>query len=595
MMYNMRSLLLAGALAVSPTLAAAQTTGSVAVPVAAVGVAAASQPLPIVSGLTADQRTAYRAIFAAIHAGDWTSAQAGIDRIPAGPLSDIAQAELILAKGSPRISDDRLIQVVATAPDLPQASQLAALASRRGLTTAALPLTRDLVRYAGPSKRLSARSQRSDRAAAALSQTVAPMLRSDRPSEAEAIVNGRLSQLTPEAQAEWLQRTSWAYYLSGDDANARRVADQARSGTGDWAVQASWVSGLAAWRQKDCQSAGTAFQEVSSRARDPEMVAAGLYWASRADMACAHPERVEPRLRSAARMKESFYGLIAQAALGMSEDNGGSLKLTANDWSSIGAIANVRRATALAEIGETALAEELLRHQAKIGLSRDHESLIHLAARLDLPAAQIWLAQNGPSGAQLSASARYPMPAWTPASGWQVDKALIFAHALQESRFKTDAVSSAGARGVMQLMPGTAQMVARHLGRTVDPSALFQPATSIDIGQAYLRELADNSGTGGLLPKVIAAYNAGPGSVANWNARGRNLDDPLLFIESIPFVETRAYVAIVLRNYWMYQRHSGAKAPSLMAISQGLWPRFPGMPGREAVRLTSLGTTAAAD
>lgn len=588
-----RKLLLAGAVACLPSLAAAQN--AVAVPAAAIGVAAAAQPLPIVSGLTADQRAAYRAIFAAIRAGDWTSAQAGIDRIPAGPLSDVAQAELILAKGSPRVSDDRLIQVVAAAPDLPEAAELAALAARRGLTTAALPVTRDLVRYAGPSKRQSARSLRSDRAAAALSQVAAPLLRSDRPSEAEALVNDRLGQLSPEAQAEWLQRVSWAYYLSGDDASARRVADRARPGAGDWAVQASWVSGLAAWRQKDCQSAGTAFEEVASRARDPEMMAAGLYWASRADMACAHPERVEPRLRSAARMKESFYGLIAQAALGIADDNGSSLKLTANDWASIGAIGNVRRATALAEIGETALAEEMLRHQAKIGLSRDHESLIHLAARLDLPAAQIWLAQNGPSGAQLSASARYPMPAWTPASGWQVDKALIFAHALQESRFKTDAVSPAGARGVMQLMPGTAQMVARHLGRSLDPSALLQPSTSIDLGQAYLRELAGNSGTGGLLPKVIAAYNAGPNSVANWNARGRNLDDPLLFIESIPFVETRAYVAIVLRNYWMYQRHSGAKAASLLAISQGLWPRFPGMPGREAVRLTSLGTTAAAD
>ncbi|MES2496046.1 MAG: lytic transglycosylase domain-containing protein [Pseudomonadota bacterium] len=588
-----RTFLLAGAIAFTPAVAVAQS--SVAVPVAAVGVAAAAQPLPIVSGLTADQRSAYRAIFAAIHAGDWTTAQAGIDRIPAGPLSDVAQAELILAKGSPKIADERLIQVVATAPDLPQAADLASLAARRGLTTATLPVTRGLVRYAGPSKRLSARSLRSDRAAAALSQVATPLLRSDRPSEAEAIVAGRLDQLSPEAQAEWLQRVAWAYYLSGDDANARRTADQARPGAGDWPVQASWVSGLAAWRQHDCQSAGAAFEEVAARARDPEMVAAGLYWASRADMACGRPDRVQPRLRTAARMKESFYGLIAQSALGMTDAAASSLKLTANDWASIGAIANVRRATALAEIGETSLAEEMLRHQAKIGLSRDHESLIHLAARLDLPAAQIWLAQNGPSGAQLSASARYPMPAWTPASGWQVDKALIFAHALQESRFKTDAISSAGARGVMQLMPGTAQMVARHLGRTIDPASLFQPAMSIDLGQAYLRELADNSGTGGLLPKVIAAYNAGPGSVANWNARGRNLDDPLLFIESIPFVETRAYVAIVLRNYWMYQHHSGAKPASLTAISQGLWPRFPGMPGREAVRLTSLGTTAAAD
>jgi len=588
-----RTLLLAGALAAAPAAVAAQN--AVAVPAAA-SLAAATQPLPIVSGLSANQRSAYRTIFSAIRAGDWTTAQSGIDAQQGGPLTDVAEAELILAKGSPKIADERLSQLLRSASDLPEAGGLAALAARRGLAMPALPVARDLVRFAGPSKRQSARSLRNDRAAAALAQIASPLLRNDQPGDAEAVLNARLDQLSPEAQAEWLQRTAWAYYLTGDDANARRLADRARPGMGDWAVQASWVAGLAAWRQKDCQSAGTAFEEVSSRARDPEMVAAGLYWASRADMACGHPERIEPRLRSAARMKESFYGLIAQAALGLSEKNDTNMKLTANDWSSIGAIANVRRATALAEIGENDLAEEMLRHQARIGLSRDHESLIHLAARLNLPATQIWLAQNGPSGTQLSLAARYPMPAWIPASGWQVDKALIFAHALQESRFKTDAVSPAGARGVMQLMPGTAQMVARHLGRTLDPSMLLQPATNIDLGQAYLRELADNSGaTGGLLPKVIAAYNAGPGSVANWNARGRNLNDPLLFIESIPFVETRAYVAIVLRNYWMYQRHSGARAASLDAVAQGLWPRFPGLPGRDAVRLTSLGATAAAD
>lgn len=590
---TMRTLLLAGTLALSPAVAAAQN--AVVIPAAAAGLAAAAQPLPIGSGLSTDQRTRYRAIFAALRANDWTAAQAGIAALPSGPLTDIARAELVLAKGSPKASDDELTALIQTAPDLPQASDIAAIASRRGLSVALLPAERGMVRFAGPSKRQSARTQRNDRAAAALAQTALPLLRSDQPSAAETLVTSRLGDLSPEAQAEWLQRVAWAYYLAGDDANARRVADQARPGPGDWAVQASWVAGLAAWRQKDCQVAGTAFEEVSTRARDPEMIAAGLYWASRADMACARPDRVEPRLRSAARMKESFYGLIAQAALGLNDDSAAGVKLTANDWAAIGTIPNVRRATALAEIGETALAERILRHQARIGLSRDHESLVHLAARLSLPATQIWLAQNGPSGTRLSSAARYPMPGWNPASGWQVDKALVFAHALQESQFKVDAISPAGARGVMQLMPGTAQMVARHLGRTVDSSSLFQPATNIELGQAYLRDLAGSSGTGGLLPKVIAAYNAGPNSVANWNARGRNLADPLLFIESIPFVETRAYVAIVLRNYWMYQRHSGAKPASLIAISQGLWPRFPGLPGRDAVRLTSLGATAAAD
>jgi soluble lytic murein transglycosylase len=590
----MRGLLLAGALALTSAAAAAQN--AVAVPMAAAGLAAAAQPLPLVSGLTADQRVRYRAIFAAIRSADWTLAQAGIDALPDGPLTDVARAELILAKGSPKASDDVLGALLTGAPDLPQAPELATLASRRGLSTAALPVTRDMVRFAGPSKRQTARTMRNDRAAAALATTVTPLLRSDQPSDAEAIVSARLGDLSPEAQTEWLQRVAWTYYLTGDDANARRVADLARAGAGEWAVQASWVAGLAAWRQKDCLNAGIAFEQVSTRARDPEMIAAGLYWASRADMACNHPERVETRLRSAARMKESFYGLIAQSALGLTDDGGASMKLTANDWAAIGAIPNVRRATALAEIGETSLAEQMLRHQARIGLSRDHESLVHLAARLSLPATQIWLAQNGPSGTRLSAAARYPMPGWKPASGWQVDKALVFAHALQESQFRADATSPAGARGVMQLMPATAQMIARHQGRTIDQASLAQPATSIELGQAYLRELADNIGsTGGLLPKVIAAYNAGPSSVANWNARGRNLADPLLFIESIPFVETRAYVAIVLRNYWMYQRQGGAKPASLMAIAQGLWPRFPGLPGGDAVRLTSLGATAAAD
>ena len=589
----MRLLLLAGLLATTAATAAAQN--AVAAPVAAVGLAASAQPLALVSGLTTEQRARYRDIFAAIRTSDWSRARAGIDAMPGGPLNDVAEAELVLAKGSPKASDDTLTALLNTARDLPQGPELAALAARRGLNSAALPVARDLIRFAGPSKRQSARAQRNDRAAAALALAASPLVRNDQPSEAEALVNERLTDLSPEAQAEWLQRVAWAYYLSGDDGAARRVADRARGGAGDWAVQASWVAGLAAWRQQDCLHAGTAFDEVSARARDPEMVAAGLYWASRADMACGRPERVEPRLRSASRMKESFYGLISQAALGLSDDGGASMKLTANDWAAIGAIPNVRRATALVEISEPALAEKMLRHQARIGLSRDHEPLVHLAARLSLPATQIWLAQNGPSGAQLSAAARYPMPGWMPASGWQVDKALIFAHALQESQFRTDATSPAGARGVMQLMPGTAQMIARHQGRTLDPSSLSQPATSIELGQSYLRELGNMSSTGGLLPKVIAAYNAGPNSVANWNARGRNLSDPLLFIESIPFTETRAYVAIVLRNYWMYQRQSGAKPASLLAISQGLWPRFPGLPGRDAVRLTSLGTTAAVD
>jgi hypothetical protein len=99
--------------------------------------------------------------------------------------------------------------------------------------------------------------------------------------------------------------------------------------------------------------------------------------------------------------------------------------------------------------------------------------------------------------------------------------------------------------------------------------------------------LRDQSFTGGYLPKVIAAYNAGPVPVMEWNGIVKDGGDPLLYIESIPYWETRGYVTTVLRNYWMYEGKDGRlKSPSRTALAQGMWPKFPGLPGPSAVRLT---------
>src|SRR3546814_8222832 len=76
------------------------------------------------------------------------------------------------------------------------------------------------------------------------------------------------------------------------------------------------------------------------------------------------------------------------------------------------------------------------------------------------------------------------------------------------------------------------------------------------------------SATGGLLPKVMAAYNAGPVPVGRWNYEVHDNGDPLLFIESIPYYETRAYVTIVMRNYWMYQKQAGEETSSLSSQSE---------------------------
>lgn len=541
------------------------------------------------SQLGPNAREKYHEIFAAIHDGQWADAAAKLDAMPEGPLHAVARAELYLAKGSPKVLGEALVALAEKAPELPQAQALERLALSRGITTVpSLPAAQEL-RWLGSAPRRGKVAGSAARASA-LSARIAPLLKGDRPNEAEGILDEMSVGLDPDTLTEWQQRIAWSYYLTGDDAAARRLAGIARAGYGDWAAQADWVAGLAAWRQQDWQAASESFSAVSARSSDQEMVAAGHFWAARADMAAGHPERVEARLKAASGNSETFYGMLALQRLG--------LKIRPVDQSALGNIEarpNVRAALALAEIGEMDLADQLIRYQARIGNPRDHASLATIAGRMDLPATQLWLAHNGPAGAQAAVSARYPAPqGWQPVGGWRVDKALVFAHALQESQFRTTVTSPAGARGLMQVLPGTAAMLARRKGVTsVGP--LTDPSVNLEYGQSFIELIRDMSETGGLLPKVIAAYNAGPQPVGAWNARMRDNDDPLLYIESIPYWETRGYVTTVLRNYWMYQMQAGTPAKSLAALSQGLWPRFPGLPGATAVRLTPTGGVASAD
>jgi soluble lytic murein transglycosylase-like protein len=126
----------------------------------------------------------------------------------------------------------------------------------------------------------------------------------------------------------------------------------------------------------------------------------------------------------------------------------------------------------------------------------------------------------------------------------------------------------------MQVMPATAQLIARRKGMVMTGS-LTSPSTNMEYGQSYIEQLRDMAQTGGLLPKVIAAYNAGPAPLDRWNLNAAAGKDPLLYIESIPYWETRGYVTIVLRNYWMYQQQSGQQTVSRTALVQGIWPKFP--------------------
>ena len=553
-------------------------------------VAEPARPAPgagIPKQLTPEQRDGYRSVFAAIKESRWSDAQIALDSMAPGPLHAYARAQLYTAKGSPRVEADALLKLINEAPELPQADQLERIAKLRGVTDLPpLPAQQRLIWNDGAPARVRAKATKSDLIAADLAVKMQPYVKADSGTEAEALLDATPG-LSPEALTEWQSRIAWIYYLQGMDREARALAAKAELGTGEWTTQARWTGALAAWRQRDCAALQPAFENVAARASDTELRATALYWAARADMMCGRPDKVEARLKQASQFGETFYGLLARQALGLDLARSRPQRVT-SDWAALERRPNVRVAAALVEIGEDEEAEGVLRQQARIGAPAEFGNLTRLAEQLDLPATTVWMAHNMPQGVTATAEARYPQPNWTPDSGWRIDKALVYAHTLQESGFRSRVKSPAGAYGLMQIMPAAATDYMRERGLTVDQTALTRPSTNIDIGQRHIERLRDMGMTGGLLPKVIAAYNAGPVHVAEWNGIVRDGGDPLLYIESIPYWETRGYVVTVLRNYWMYEAQGGKTAsPSRSALAQGMWPRFPGLPGATAVRMNA--------
>jgi soluble lytic murein transglycosylase-like protein len=164
----------------------------------------------------------------------------------------------------------------------------------------------------------------------------------------------------------------------------------------------------------------------------------------------------------------------------------------------------------------------------------------------------------------------YPLPNWTPTGGWTMDRALVLAFARQESRFNPHVRSARGAVGLMQLMPATAAT----LGGSTARERLADPQYNLALGQKYLSKLLAEDPVNGNLFYLAAAYNAGPGKLAQWvSAFGRN-DDPLLFLESLPSRETRTFVERIMTNYWIYRGRLGQQAGSLDQIATGQWPTY---------------------
>jgi len=541
--------------------------------------------------LSHDERDYYREVFQAIEGKDWDKVRQMFAQRSDGPLDQEARAEYYLAPGSPKIELPDLQAWLSQGTDLPRSDQIGRLALKRGAETLpAMPDEQQFQRLPTMPRRVRPGTIEDGTMPAGIASGILERIKNDDPMGARQLLDGIDAGLSDPARAEWRQRVAWSFYIENQDDKAYELAQLATRGAGPWVAEAWWTAGLAAWRLGDCEGAADAFLRAAGLAQNPELTSAGYYWQARALLRCRKPEQVTEALRGAAARDETLYGMLAAEQLGEKlPEQHSEADFTQSDWQRLRQVDNVRVAVALSEIGEDGLADEVLRHQARIGDPSQFEPLTRLARDLGLPSTQLWMSFNAPYGGRPEPATRFPTPKWTPVGGWQVDPALIYAHALQESQFRTTVVSPAGARGLMQIMPATARQHASDIGMSGSVSDLNKPEVNLAFAQRHMQLLQNSAGTQGLLPKVMAAYNAGLAPVTRWNTEVHDEGDPLLWMESIPYWETRSYVNIVMRNYWMYERQAGGPSESRVALAEGLWPTFPGLAGSQGVRMAANG------
>jgi len=527
--------------------------------------------------LEARDRDYYRAVFNAIEREQWDEVARLLESRQSGLLHDVATAEFYLAASSPRVELEQIERWLQTGRALPQAAQLGRLAMRRGASAEPdLPVMAPLQRQPVLPRRDRPSSIDDGTMPASIRSAILERISNDDPDGARVLLDGVDAGLSPQARAEWRQRVAWSYFIENMDPQALAMARSVAQGSGPWVAEGDWVVGLAAWRLNDCETASDSFQRAAFAAINPGLRSAAYYWASRAALRCRQPELSGQLLNNAASNDQTLYGMLAAEQLGRAlPDRVESADFTDQDWQQLRGLDNVRIAIALAEIGRDVLGSQVLLHQAQIGRPADYEPLSRLARSLGFPQTQLFMAYNAPSGGRSDPASYYPAPKIQPSGGWQVDPALAFSHILQESAFRPRAVSPASARGLMQITPITVRQHAGCVGRSLNAIDVFDESTNLALGQCNLQMLNNDPATRGHLPKIMAAYNAGMTPVRRWETEIRDFDDPLLYMEAIPYWETREYVAIVMRNYWMYERQAKAPSGSREALAQNIWPLFP--------------------
>lgn len=354
----------------------------------------------------------------------------------------------------------------------------------------------------------------------------------------------------------WIERGLLTRYAlrNGNITLAYRLSRDHRQASGASYAEAEWLAGWIALRYlREPHVARKHFQNLYENVNYPVSRARGAYWAGRAAEAGGANAAAMTWYRTAAKHVTTFYGQMADYYL----PGSGSAQLpsepavSAQDEKKFNAHPFVQIIRILAALDQRKLPRLFFNQLARTATKpADWRLMTNLTKEIGRNDLSIHIAKKALKQGVVLVDAGYPaLPVTKDAPA---NSAVIHAIVRQESAFDPRAISHAGARGLMQLMPATARNVARSLNLRYSPSRLTSdPRHNLSLGAAYFTGLVKQYD--GSLVLALAAYNAGPSRVRRWvrdNGDPRQLDTPdaIDWIEQIPFKETRNYVQRVLEN-----------------------------------------------
>ncbi len=362
-------------------------------------------------------------------------------------------------------------------------------------------------------------------------------------------------------------------------------------------AELEWLAGWIALRKLgEPRRAIGHFERFNRVVETPISLGRGGYWLGRAHEAAGDEARAREWYRAGAEHQTSFYGQLAAARLDIAGDDE-IARAELPEWSKTPALRSdvVRAGVLLHFAGKEGLAFWMF---SELGKDMDGGAALGGLAGLGLdlgkPHFAVRIAKHAARKGVILYPAYYPVTELASYAS-KVEPALAMAIARQETELNPRAVSPAGARGLMQLMPGTARKVAGQIGESYSGERLLDDwQYNARLGQSYLAEQI--AAFGGSYVLAAAAYNAGPHRASQWIAefgdpRASNVDT-IDWIESIPFGETRNYVQRVIEGLYVYRTRLSGTAGPMTIVEDLTRGKRGGCPGADGV-VAALGQSTA--